>query len=160
VVRLTESVAPRVFKGVAELEAAVGQHIGYSSWHQITQEQVNTFAEATGDHQWIHVDPERAASGPFGGTIAHGFLTISMAPVLMTEVHNLTGIAMALNYGSNKVRFPAPVPVGSRVRAGLELASVTPGSGGYQVLWNVTIEIEGGTKPACVAEFLVVVIPR
>ncbi len=121
--------------------------------------QVDQFAEATGDHQWIHVDPARAAEGPFGRTIAHGFLTISMAPVLMAEIYDLTGIAMGLNYGSNKVRFPAPVPVGSRIRAGLELASVTPGAGGYQVQWNVTIEIEDSPKPACVAEFLVVVIP-
>jgi acyl dehydratase len=159
---VTEPAASRkrVFNGVAELEAAVGEHLGYSSWHEITQERVDRFADATDDHQWIHLDVERAASGPFGGTIAHGFLTISMAPVLMAEIYELTGIAMGINYGSNKVRFPAPVPVGSRIRAGIELVAVTPGGPGFQVEWLLTIEIEGGTKPACVAEFLAVVIPN
>ena len=137
----------------------MGKHLGWSSWHEITQERVNQFADATGDHQRIHIDPERAAAGPFGRPIAHGFLTISMAPVLMSEIYEVTGTAMGINYGSNKVRFPSPVPVGARIRAGVELVSVAPGGGGLQVQWRVTMEIEDSPEPACVAEFLTVLIP-
>ena len=148
----------RVFDGVSDLPAAAGEHLGHSGWHTITQEQVNLFAEATGDHQWIHVDPSRAASGPFGGTIAHGYLTLSMAPMLGQEVYRFDNVTMAINYGSNKVRFPQPVRVGSRVRAGVELAQVTPGSRGTQVVFRFAIEIEGADKPACVAETVVLIV--
>ena len=141
-------------EGIDGLKAAVGQHVGYSAWHQVTQEQVNKFADATGDHQWIHVDVERAKGGPFGGPIAHGYLTLSLTPRLLTEVFVVSGVSMAINYGLNKVRFPSPVPVGSQVRAGIEIASVEEVSGGAQVGLAVTYEIEGGTKPVCVAEIL------
>jgi len=149
----------KVFNGVEELEQAVGSHLGWSDWHTVTQEQIDTFADATGDHQWIHVDPERAAQGPFGSTIAHGYLTLSLIPMLVWQVYKVDGVKMGVNYGSNKVRFPAPVPVDSRVRAGVEIASVTPGSGGYQVVAKVTIEREGADKPACIAETVSVVVP-
>lgn len=148
-----------VFQGVAEVQQAVGTHLGYSDWHEITQQQVDRFAEATGDHQWIHVDPERAAEGPFGTTIAHGFLTLSLLPMLAGEVYRVEGVSMGVNYGCNKVRFPAPVPVGSRVRAGVELVSVEESTQGYQVQSRVTVEIEDGERPACVAESLAVVVP-
>ncbi len=142
----------KVFESLDALRAAVGQHSGYSDWHVITQEQINLFAEATGDHQWIHVDPERAASGPFGTTIAHGYLTLSLIPMLFTEVSRVDGARMGVNYGLNKVRFPAPVPVGSKVRGGVLLKSVDDVPGGVQVINEVTIEMEGSEKPACIAE--------
>lgn len=148
----------RIFHGIAELEAALGAHLGYSDWHTITQEQVNLFADATGDHQWIHVDPERAAAGPFGAPIAHGYLTLSLLPMLVGEVYRVDGLRMGINYGSDKVRFPAVVPVGSRVRAGVELVALAPSSAGTRVTARVTIEIEGGEKPACVAEALSVLV--
>jgi acyl dehydratase len=149
----------RVFHGIPELERAVGTHLGYSDWHTVTQQQIDTFAEATGDHQWIHVDPVRAASGPFGTTIAHGYLTLSLLPMLVWQVYTVEGITMGVNYGANKVRFPAPLPVDSKVRAGVELVSVTPGGGGYQVVARVTVEREGGDKPACVADTVSVLVP-
>ena len=140
--------------GVDGLKERVGQHLGYSEWHQVTQEQINLFADATGDHQWIHVNVERAKAGPFGAPIAHGYLTLSLTPTLLDEVLLVSGITMGINYGLNKLRFPAPVPVGSNVRAGVELGSVEDVSGGVQVTLNVSYEIEGGTKPVCVAEVL------
>ena len=149
----------RVFHGVAELEQAVGTHLGYSGWHEITQQQIDTFADATGDHQWIHVDPVKAADGPFGTTIAHGYLTLSLVPMLVWQIYTVEGVTMGVNYGANKLRFPAPVPVGSRVRAGVELVSLTPGSGGYQLVATVVVEIEGGGKPACVVETVSVLVP-
>ena len=148
----------RVFNDVAELEAAVGTHLGYSDWHTINQEQINGFAEHTGDHQWIHVDPERAAEGPFGGTIAHGFLTLSLLPMLTWQVYKIEGVTMGINYGADKLRFPSPVPTGSRVRAGVELVSVTPGEGTYRVVTRVKIEREGGDKPACVVDTVSVMV--
>jgi len=148
----------KVLTGISELEAAVGTHLGHSDWHTVTQQQVDQFAEATGDHQWIHVDPERAAQGPFGVTIAHGYLTLSLVPTLASEVYRVDGVRMGVNYGANKLRFPSPVPVGSRVRAGVELMSVTPGSGGHQVVARVTVEREGGDKPACVVETVSVLV--
>jgi acyl dehydratase len=139
--------------GIDGMRAAVGTHLGYSDWHEITQERVNEFAEATGDHQWIHVDPARAKDGPFGRTIAHGYLTLSLAPWLMGEVLNVTGMAMGLNYGLNKLRFPNPVPVGAKLRMGAALASVEDvGGGGVQAAIDLTFELEGETKPACVAQ--------
>ncbi len=125
----------------------------------ITQEQVNLFADATGDHQWIHVDPEKAAAGPFGRTIAHGYLTLSLVPLFVGEVYTLEGVRMAVNYGCNKVRFPTPVPVGSKVRGTVTLDSVTPSPMGFTVAATVVVEVEGSDKPACVAETLAVVVP-
>jgi acyl dehydratase len=150
----TREVGPPVAIPLAELEAHVGRHLGYSRWHEITQEAVNRFAEATGDHQWIHVDEERARSGPFGRTIAHGYLTLSLAPALLWEILEVEGAAATINYGLDKVRFPAPVPVGSRVRLGVELASVQPLAAGVQVGLTARFELEGQPKPCCVAEIL------
>jgi acyl dehydratase len=140
--------------GIAGLKQRTGDHLGYSEWHEVTQEQVNLFADATGDHQWIHVDIERAKAGPFGGPIAHGYLTLSLAPALLSEILQVSGITMAVNYGLNKLRFPAPVPVGSKVRAGVQLDQVEDVSGGVQVTLTTTFEVEGGSKPVCVAEIL------
>ena len=148
----------RTFTGIDELETAVGEHLGHSEWHTVTQQQIDTFADATGDHQWIHVDPERAKDGPFGTTIAHGYLTLSLVPMLAAQVYRLEGVRMGINYGSNKVRFPAPVPVGSRVRAGVELADVSRTDAGAQVTAMVVVEIDGADKPACVAEVVSVVV--
>jgi acyl dehydratase len=148
----------RTFHGIDEYEKAVGTHLGHSEWHTVTQEQVNGFADATGDHQWIHVDPERAKDGPFGGTIAHGYLTLSLIPMLMSEISRVQGLTMGVNYGSDKVRFPAPVPVGSRVRAGAELVSLDRTPQGARAKVRVTIEREGGDKPVCVAEVLSVLV--
>ena len=132
----------------------MGEHLGYSDWHEITQEQVNKFADATGDHQWIHVDVERAKSGPFGTTIGHGYLTLSLAPIFIFQILKVEGAKLVVNYGLGKVRFPAPVPSGSRVRMGAEIGAVEPVSGGLQVTLNATFEIDGQPKPACVAEIL------
>jgi acyl dehydratase len=140
--------------GIAGVLAMAGQEWGTSPWHEVTQEQVNTFADATSDHQWIHVDIEKAKAGPFGTTIAHGFLTLSLIPVLVAETVTVSNISMALNYGLDKVRFPTPVPVGSKLRAHIENLSVREVPGGVQAANRVTIEVEGLAKPACVAEFL------
>ncbi|MWA04706.1 dehydratase [Actinomadura sp. LD22] len=148
----------RTFHGIDEYEKAVGTHLGHSEWHTVTQEQVDGFADATGDHQWIHVDPERAKDGPFGGTIAHGYLTVSLIPRLMSEISRVEGLTMGINYGSDKVRFPAPVPVGSRVRAGAELVALDRTAQGARAKVRVTIEREGGDKPVCVAEVLSVLV--
>jgi acyl dehydratase len=148
----------KVFNGIAELEAAAGSHLGHSDWHTVTQEQIDTFAKATGDHQWIHVDPEKAAQGPFGSTIAHGYLTLSLVPMLVWQVYKVEGVRMGVNYGADKLRFPAPVPVDSKVRAGVELLSVTPGGGGHQVKARVTVEREGGDKPVCVVDTVSIVV--
>ena len=144
----------RVFSGLDDLTAAVGSHLGFSQWHEVTQSQIDLFADATDDHQWIHVDPARAAQGPFGTTIAHGFLTLSLAPMLSAEVYRLDGVAMGVNYGCNRVRFPAPVKVGTRVRGGVELLSVEPASMGRQVTTRITVEVEDSDKPACVVELV------
>ncbi|RHW23913.1 MaoC family dehydratase [Nocardioides immobilis] len=149
----------KVFHGVDELRAAAGTHLGHSDWHTITQDQIDAFAATTGDHQWIHVDTEKAAAGPFGSTIAHGFLTLSLLPMLTWQVYKVEGVSAGLNYGANKLRFPSPVPVGSKVRAGVELLEVAPIALGYQVATRVTIEREGGDKPACVVDMLSVVVP-
>lgn len=142
----------RVFTRPEELLAAVGEEIGVSSWLEITQERVDQFAEATGDQQWIHVDLERAVDGPFGGTIAHGYLTLSLMVPFMLEVYRVENRKHAVNYGLNKVRFTSPVPVGSRLRGRLTLAEASEVAGGLQILWAVTIEREGEERPACVAE--------
>jgi acyl dehydratase len=148
----------RVFNGIDDLKQAVGEHLGHSDWHTVTQEKVDLFADATGDHQWIHVDPERAKAGPFGGTIAHGYLTLSLLPMLNQQIYRIDGLTMGINYGTNKVRFPSPVPVGSRVRAGTEILEVNPNAQGAQAVVRTTIEVEGGEKPACVAESVVVLV--
>ncbi|MGP3974474.1 MaoC family dehydratase [Streptomyces sp. 8N114] len=146
---------PRVFTSADELRAAVGQELGHSDWLEVDQKRIDLFADATGDHQWIHVDPERAAEGPFGSTIAHGYLTLSLLPALVPQILRVEGMKMGVNYGTNKVRFPAPVPVGSRLRARATLADVNETSdGGVQVAAQVTVEREGGDKPVCVAESL------
>jgi acyl dehydratase len=142
----------KVFESVDDMRTAIGEHLGYSDWHTVTQAQISTFADATGDHQWIHVDPEAAAKGPFGTTIAHGYLTLALIPMLASQVSRVEGVRMGVNYGLNKVRFPAPVPVGSRVRAGVRLKSVDAIEGGAQIVNEVTIERDGGDKPSCVAE--------
>jgi acyl dehydratase len=139
-------------EGIDQLPELVGKELGVSDWLEVTQEQVNTFADATGDHQWIHVDVEKAAQGPFGGTIAHGYLTLSLLPVLLSSISRVDGIRMGINYGLNRVRFPSPVRVGSRIRARSVLKEVTEISGGIQAALDVTVEIEGVDKPACVAE--------
>ncbi|WP_335982282.1 MaoC family dehydratase [Streptomyces sp. CA2R106] len=146
---------PRVFASLDELRAAVGVQLGWTDWIEVDQTRIDRFAEATGDHQWIHVDPERAAQGPFGTTIAHGFLTLSLIPSLTPLLFSVEGVRMGVNYGLNKVRFPAPVPVGSRLRATAEIAEVSEAGGGVQLVSQVTIEREGGEKPVCVAETVV-----
>ena len=140
------------FASLDDLRAATGTEVGHGPWLDVTQERIDRFAEATDDHQWIHVDPERAATGPFGGTVAHGFLTLSLIPALTTGLTAVDGVRMGVNYGLNKVRFPAPVPSGSRVRGRLELLSVDDVPGGVQLTSRVTVECEGGDKPVCVAE--------
>ncbi len=139
-------------QGIDGFKPLVGTHLGYSEWHRVDQDQVNLFADATGDHQWIHVDPERAKAGPFGGTIAHGYLTLSLAPVLLGEVLAVEGTSMGVNYGCNKVRFPSPVPVGSNLRMGAAMAEVEDVAGGVQVVIDLTFETEGSSKPSCVAQ--------
>lgn len=138
----------------SDLPALVGRHLGPSRWCTIDQDQIIRFADATGDQQWIHVDPERAKRGPFGTTIAHGYLTLSLVPTLIFEILEVQGSGMVVNYGLNKVRFPAPVPAGRRVRMGVEVLGVDPVAGGFQLTLNCTFEVEGQTKPACVAEIL------
>lgn len=148
--------AMKIFQTLEELAACVGQTVAVSPWTQITQEQVNQFADATGDHQWIHVDVEKAKTGPFGGTIAHGFLTLSLIPKLTESAIDMQNVRMGVNYGLNKVRFTAPVLVGSKLRAHMKLISATPIEGnGFQFAWEVSIEREGSEKPACIAETLV-----
>ncbi|MFF7159187.1 MaoC/PaaZ C-terminal domain-containing protein [Streptomyces sp. NPDC008139] len=143
---------PRIFASPDELRAAVGEQLGWTEWQEIDQKRIDLFAEATGDRQWIHVDAEKAALGPFGTTIAHGYLTLSLIPSLTPQLLLVEGVKMGVNYGVNKVRFPAPVPVGSRLRATAEVAEVTEVGGGIQLVTKVTIEREGGDKPVCVAE--------
>jgi acyl dehydratase len=140
------------FASLDDLRAAVGTEVGHGRWLDVSQERIDKFAVATSDNQWIHVEPERAASGPFGGTIAHGFLSLSLIPALTAGLTAVDGVTMGVNYGLNKVRFPAPVPVGSRVRARVELLSVDEVPGGVQLASRVTVELEGGDKPVCVAE--------
>jgi acyl dehydratase len=144
----------RIFGSLAEFIAAKGEDLGFSEWHEITQEQVNAFADATGDHQWIHVDVERAKAGPFGTTIAHGYLTLSMLPVLGSEIYHIENITMAVNYGLDRLRFPSPVPVGSRIRASATLSEVRETSLGQLTTSRMRVEVEGQAKAACVADSL------
>ena len=144
----------RVINGTDELKGLIGEHLGYSPYVEVTQEQVNLFAEATGDHQWIHVDVEKANAGPFGGPIAHGYLTLSLGPTLYPQVVQIMGFSMGVNYGANKIRFPSPVPVGSKVRLGVKLLEVDDIPGGVQTTLEFTFECEGAGKPSCVAEII------
>lgn len=145
-----------VINGIAGLKELVGTHLGYSDYLEITQERVNTFADATGDHQWIHVDPERAkAESPFGGPIAHGYLTLSLGPALAPQIMRVEGVKMGVNYGCAKVRFPSPVPVGAKLRLGAELTAVEDlPNNGAQVYMTFTFEVEGASKPSCVSEII------
>jgi acyl dehydratase len=138
--------------GLDELKRAEGEDLGTSDWHEVTQQAINDFADVTGDHQWIHVDPERAKQTPFGGTIAHGYYTLSLAPMFSEQIFAMKGFAFAINYGLDKVRFPAPLPVGSRVRMHAKLTGLEEISGGAQMTVECTFEREGGDKPVCVAE--------
>jgi acyl dehydratase len=144
----------RTISGLAELKQAEGDDLGISDWHEVTQEAIDAFADVTGDHQWIHVDRERAKETPFGGTIAHGYYTLSLAPMFNEQIFGLEGFAFAINYGLNKVRFPAPLPVGGRVRMHAKLKSLEEIPGGAQITVECTFEHEGGAKPVCVAETL------
>ena len=145
----------KTFSGLDELVAAQGSQLGPTEWLEVTQDRVNVFADATDDHQWIHVDPERAANGPFGGTIAHGLLTLSLLPYFMHQLYTVDNIAMAINYGYNKVRFITPVKVGAKIRARAEIAKVDELDGGAQATMTTTVEIDGSEKPAAVAESIV-----
>lgn len=144
-----------IVNGLDELKTMAGADLGHTNWFEMSQQRVNTFADATDDHQWIHVDRERAAAGPFGGTIVHGYLTLSMVIPFMSDLLEIHGVSMGINYGLNRVRFPSPVPVGSKIRLAATLGSVEDaGVNAVQVAVDMTIEIEGGAKPACVAEGL------
>ncbi|MBV9162174.1 MAG: MaoC family dehydratase [Pseudonocardiales bacterium] len=144
----------KVFTGADELHAAAGERLGVSNRMTIDQQRVNAFADATEDHQWIHLDPQRAAAGPFGTTIAHGFLTLSLLPHLIDQIYRVEGATMVINYGLNKVRFPAPVRVGSTVWVEVALAEATEVTGGLQLVLHATLQIEGSTKPGCVADYV------
>jgi len=146
--------AQTILDGPDAVRAAVGTHLGFSDWLLMEQDRVNTFADATGDHQWIHVDPERAATGPFGAPIAHGYLTMSLSNYFLPQIIETKGFSAGINYGVDKVRFPSPVKVGDRIRAGAEMLEVTDVNGGLQTLVRITIEIEGSDRPACVIDSL------
>ncbi|NCY16202.1 MAG: MaoC family dehydratase [Actinobacteria bacterium] len=146
--------AQTILDGPDAVRAAVGTHLGFSDWLLMEQDRVNTFADATGDHQWIHVDPERAAAGPFGAPIAHGYLTMSLSNFFLPQIIETRGFSAGINYGVDKVRFPSPVKVGDRIRAGAELLEVTEVNGGLQTLVRITIEIDGSDRPACVIDSL------
>ena len=151
---------PTVFQTPKDLLGAVGQHLGYSDWLEITQDRIDKFADATGDHQWIHVDPERAKDGPFGTTIAHGYLTQSLVNLFLPQIVEVHGISMGVNYGADKLRFPAPVPVGSRIRGGAELVKAEEVKGGaVQSTVRVIVEIEGNDRPACVIDTISRYVP-
>lgn len=153
-------MAAVVFESPHDLKEAVGKHLGYSEWLTMEQDRVDTFAKATGDHQWIHVDVERAKTGPFGATIAHGYLTLSLVSCFIPQIFEVQGFEFAVNYGANKVRFPAPVKVGSRIRGGAEVVSVEETKGGILSVVRVTVEIEGEDRPACIAETVSLYFPE
>ena len=151
---------PTVFDSPAQLLENVGKQLGASDWLEIDQERIDLFADATGDHQWIHVDPDRAAQGPFGSTIAHGYLTLSLVNLFLPQVVEVRGISMGVNYGSNKLRFPAPVPVGSRIRGSAVLVEAEEVKGGaIQAVVRVTVEVEGSERPACVVDTISRYVP-
>ena len=144
-------ITPRTFNSISELTAAIGEDLGYGDWLEVTQERIDAFADATGDHQWIHVDPERANDGPFGATVAHGYLTLSLLPLLAGDIFTVNGPKLVINYGLNKVRFPSPVKVGSRIRANAEIVSIDDSPAGVTMVVRSTVQIDGVEKPACVA---------
>ncbi|AEY91208.1 MULTISPECIES: MaoC family dehydratase [Streptomyces] len=144
----------RSFASLDEFSAAVGEHLGHSEWLRVTQEQVDQFAGATGDSQWIHTDPERAATGPFGGTILHGYLTLALLPAMMRAIFDIEKVQLGVNFGLDKVRFPRPVPVGSRVRGGAKLTGVRETPAGHLAAVRMTVEVEGEPRAACVADTL------
>ncbi len=148
----------RVFRSLDDLESAVGGDLGHSDWLEVTQDRIDAFADATGDHQWIHVDPDRAARGPFGGTVAHGYLTLSLIPFLAGQIFAVEGPGIRVNYGTNRVRFPSPVPVGSRIRASAVIDQLTDLPQGKQLVIRYTVEIEGQDKPGCVADAVVLLL--
>ena len=150
----TFTMAPRHIESIDALKGLIGEHLGYSEYMTISQERVNQFAEATGDHQWIHVDVEKAKAGPFGGPIAHGYLTLSLGPVFLPQSFSVGGISMGVNYGANKVRFVSPVPVGAELRAGLKVLAVDDTAGGARVTLETTFECKGASKPSCIAEVI------
>lgn len=150
----------KVFDGIEEFATAVGTHLGDSEWMEVTQQMIDQFAASTRDDQWIHVDIERAQNGPYGRTIAHGYLTSSLISAMRLQAYQVHGLALILNYGSNKVRYPATVPVGSRLRGSFELLSLTPVSLGMQAITKVTVQLQGSEKPACVAETVSVLVPE
>lgn len=149
----------RIFESIDDIVAAQGEHLGYSEWLDIPQERIDAFADATEDHQWIHVDAQAAAEGPFGKTIAHGYLTLALLPALLAQILQMRGVAMVMNYGTQKVRFLAPVPVDSQVRLGLELQATERMSNGLRIQLGATLEIQGVDRPALVAEVLYLVVP-
>jgi len=149
---------PTLYEGIAGFEARVGEHLGHSGWREVTQKEIDLFAEATGDHQWIHVDAEKATQGPYGKTIAHGYLTLSLVPVLVQQIYQVTGLSMQVNYGVDKLRFPAPVLVGSRIRAGAELIKVERNDKGGRATVRVTVEVEGSDRPACVVDTIAAMV--
>ena len=149
---------PVVYEGISGFEAQSGKHLGYSDWRVVTQKEIDLFADATGDRQWIHVDADKAASGPYGKTIAHGYLTLSLVPVLVQQIYKVTGLSMQVNYGVDKLRFPAPVPVDSRIRAGAELIKVERNDRGGRATVRVTVEVEGSDRPACVVDTIAAMV--
>lgn len=152
---MSPTAEPLRLEGIEGIAAYVGKELGVSRWHEVRQADIDSFAEVTGDHQWIHVDVERAKETPFGGTIAHGYYTLSLAPMFSYEIYEITGVSFALNYGLNRVRFPAPLPVGSRVRMRATLTEMSEVPGGGQVTTTLTFESDAAEKPVCVAETLV-----
>ncbi|MGH7124097.1 MAG: MaoC family dehydratase [Stellaceae bacterium] len=151
----------REFKGVAELKSAVGEALGVSPWITVTQDLIDRFADVTDDHQWIHVDPMRATHSPLGTTIAHGYLTLSLIPAMIRDLYVIEGVGSRLNYGSNRVRFPTPVPVDGRLRTHLKILSTEDGAdGAVRVIWEATVELEGSKKPACIAEIITLMLPE
>lgn len=148
----------RRFGSIDEIAEAVGEHLGFSDWTTITQQQVDSFAETTGDYQWIHVDPVRASSGPFGSTIAHGYLTLSLVSMFVDQVVAFDDSITRINYGAERTRFPAPVPIGSRLRGGVEIVALDATAQGHRLLARITVEIEGQSKPACVTEMVILLL--
>ncbi len=152
------TAAPTVYDGLASFAEALNSHLGYSGWHLVTQHQIDQFADATGDHQWIHVDAQRAAEGPYGSTIAHGYLTLSLIPILVKQIYAVSGLSMQVNYGLEKVRFPAPVPVDSRIRAGAEFVAFDVSDGRGKATVRVTVEVDGGDRPVCIADTVALMV--
>jgi acyl dehydratase len=149
---------PTEYHGISAFEAQLGRHLGYSDWLDVTQKQIDLFADATGDHQWIHVDVEKAAAGPYGRTIAHGYLTLSLVPILVQQIYKVTGLSMQVNYGVDKLRFPSAVPVESRIRAGAELIKLERTPTGGRATVRVTVEVDGADRPACVVDTIAAMV--